>query len=154
MSIDIAVEIEDEAWSRALPDCDAVVRRAARTALSAHPDQTGLAVLLADDEALRDLNARFRGKDAPTNVLSFPAAASARPFLGDVALAYGVCAAEAKAQGKSLADHLSHLTVHGVLHLLGYDHEADSEAEAMEQMERLILNTLGVGDPYARDVDA
>jgi probable rRNA maturation factor len=113
----------------------------------------GVTVLLTDDETVRDLNARFRGKDQPTNVLSFPAPESARPHLGDVALAFGVCASEAAAQGKTISDHLSHLTVHGVLHLLGYDHEADDEAEIMEDMERAILNRLGVSDPYARDAD-
>ena len=89
-------------------------------------------MLLTDDETVRDLNNRFRGKDKPTNVLSFPAAESAAPHLGDLVLAHGVCAAEARAQGKALADHLSHLTVHGVLHLLGRDHADDGEAEAME----------------------
>ena len=86
-------------------------------------------------------------------MLSFPAPPNARDLLGDIALAYGVCAREAEAQGKALADHLRHLTVHGVLHLFGYDHEIDSEAEAMEQLERRILAGLGVADPYAGDID-
>ena len=150
------VEIEDEAWTRALADAAAVAERAALAALQASRDDVGpaVAVLLTDDASVQDLNARFRGKDKPTNVLSFPAPASARPHLGDVALAFGVCAREAEEQGKGLADHLSHLTVHGVLHLLGYDHEADDEAEAMEAMERRILNQLGVRDPYAHEADA
>jgi probable rRNA maturation factor len=93
------------------------------------------------------LNARFRGKDAATNVLSFPAP-GADAGLGDVALALGVCEREAAEQGKTLADHLTHLTAHGVLHLLGYDHESDAEAEAMEARERAILAGLGVADPY------
>jgi probable rRNA maturation factor len=117
-------------------------------------DNMEVTVLLTDDAAVRALNARFRGKDAATNVLSFPAAESARPFLGDVALAFGTCAAEAGVQHKTLADHLAHLTVHGVLHLLGYDHEAAHEAEVMEEMERQILARLGVRDPYAWDADA
>lgn len=148
----IAVEIEDEAWTAALPQAEAVVVKAARAALNSSPsrgEDFDVTVLLTDDDALRDLNARFRGKDAPTNVLSFPAPTSARPHLGDVALAYGTCAREAEAQGKALADHLAHLTVHGVLHLLGYDHEAEADAEVMEEMERVILNALGVADPYA-----
>jgi probable rRNA maturation factor len=107
-----------------------------------------IAILLADDERVRSLNAAFRGKDAPTNVLSFPAGEGA-PELGDIALAFGVCAREAAEQGKSLAHHLQHLTAHGVLHLLGYDHESDAEAEAMEATERAILAGLGVPDPYA-----
>jgi probable rRNA maturation factor len=81
-------------------------------------------------------------------VLSFPAAGDGDGSLGDIALAFGVCAREAAEQGKTLADHLRHLTAHGVLHLLGYDHESDTEAEAMEARERLILAGLGVGDPY------
>jgi probable rRNA maturation factor len=84
-------------------------------------------------------------------VLSFPAPPNPEGHLGDVALAYGVCAQEAQAQGKTLAQHLSHLTVHGVLHLLGYDHQGDDEAESMEALERTILDGLGVPDPYAAD---
>lgn len=110
-----------------------------------------MTILLTDDAAIRDLNGRFRSKDAATNVLSFPAPETARPHLGDIALAHGVCAQEAAAQGKALADHLSHLVVHGVLHLLGYDHQADAPAEAMEAMERDILSKLGVADPYRQD---
>jgi probable rRNA maturation factor len=109
----------------------------------------GVTILLADDATVQDLNARFRGKDAPTNVLSFPAPATAAPHLGDIALAYGVCSREAQAQGKPLAHHLMHLTAHGVLHLLGYDHQSDADAEAMEALERKILAGLGVPDPYA-----
>jgi probable rRNA maturation factor len=108
-----------------------------------------VAVLLTDDAAVKTLNADFRGKDAPTNVLSFPAPATAAPHLGDIVLAFGVCAQEAEAQAKPLAHHLMHLTAHGVLHLLGYDHESDADAEAMEALEREILANLGVPDPYA-----
>ena len=145
----IEVEVEDAAWTAALPEAEAVVGRAALAALGAV--QGDVVVLLTDDEGVRDLNARFRDRDRPTNVLSFPAAESAAPHLGDLVLAYGVCAAEAGAQGKTLADHLSHLTVHGVLHLLGRDHEAEDEAQAMEDEERSILASLGVADPYRPD---
>lgn len=145
----IEVEIEDPAWSAALPTAATVVERAAAAALGAAAGD--VVVLLTDDAAVQDLNARFRGRDRPTNVLSFPAAESAAPHLGDLVLAFGVCAAEAEAQGKTLADHLSHLTVHGVLHLLGRDHEAEAEAEAMEAEERAILASLGVADPYRAD---
>ncbi len=142
----IEVEIEDEAWTAALPDAVAVVERAATVALGA---VTGdVVVLLTDDAAVHDLNLRFRDRDRPTNVLSFPAAESAAPHLGDLVLAHGVCAAEAAAQGKSLADHVTHLTVHGVLHLLGRDHVDAVEAEAMEAEERTLLASLGVADPY------
>ena len=148
----IEVEIEDAAWTAALPDAATVVERAATAALGAVPGD--VVVLLTDDAGVQDLNARFRDKDRPTNVLSFPAAGSAAPHLGDLVLAFGVCAAEAGAQGKSLADHLSHLTVHGVLHLLGRDHEDEAEAEAMEAEERTLLASLGVADPYRADVQA
>lgn len=147
----IEVEIEDDAWSAAVPDAEAVVERAAIAALPTHSDSV-LTVLLTDDATLRDLNGRFRGKDRPTNVLSFPAPETASPHLGDVALAYGVCAQEAREQGKTLAAHLTHLTAHGVLHLLGYDHETEAEAEAMEGLERAILARLGLADPYETDV--
>ncbi|MEY4241079.1 MAG: rRNA maturation RNase YbeY [Brevundimonas sp.] len=142
----IEVEIEDEAWTAALPDAVAVVERAATVALGAV--EGDVVVLLTDDAAVHDLNLRFRDRDRPTNVLSFPAAESAAPHLGDLVLALGVCAAEAAAQGKSLADHLTHLTVHGVLHLLGRDHVDEVEAEAMEAEERTLLASLGVADPY------
>ena len=95
------------------------------------------------------LNRDFRGKDKPTNVLSFPAPANPEGHLGDIAIAYGVTAREAETAGKSLADHATHLAVHGVLHLLGYDHETDAEAEVMEPLEDAILAELGIADPYA-----
>ena len=148
----IEIEIEADAWTGALPQTEALVERAASAALGT---VTGdVVVLLTDDDAVRDLNARFRDKDRPTNVLSFPAPESAAPHLGDIVLAYGVCAAEAEAQGKTLADHLSHLIVHGVLHLLGRDHEDDAEAEEMEAEEREILAQIGVPDPYAADAES
>jgi len=148
----IEVEVEADAWTDALPDAAAVVTRAAGAALGAVDGD--VVVLLTDDAAVRDLNARFRDRDRPTNVLSFPAPGNAFPHLGDIVLAHGVCAEEARAQGKTLADHLSHLTVHGVLHLLGRDHEDDAEAEEMEAEERGILAGLGVADPYAADHEA
>lgn len=143
----ISVEIEDEAWTAAVADAEAQVVAAARAALEGVDGE--IVILLTDDETVHDLNARFRGKDRPTNVLSFPAPETARPHLGDLVLALGVCVAEAEQQGKTVGDHLSHLVVHGVLHLLGHDHEDDAEAETMEAKERAILSTLGVADPYA-----
>lgn len=145
----IEIEIEDEAWTAALPEAEAVVERAAKAALGAI--RGDVVILLTDDESVREINARFRDRDRPTNVLSFPAAESAFPHLGDLTLAYGVCAREAVEQGKTLSDHLSHLTVHGILHLLGRDHEDDAEAEEMEDEERSILASLGVADPYTAD---
>jgi probable rRNA maturation factor len=146
----IDVEIEEPAWSQALPDAEAVVLAAAGAALAAEgADGEGVTLLLTDDETVRDLNARFRQKDSATNVLSFPAPHNPERHLGDVALAFGVCAREAEEQGKPLAQHLQHLVVHGVLHLLGYDHMTDAEAEAMEGLERVVLAGLGAPDPYA-----
>lgn len=142
----IEVEVEELEWTSSLPTAAAVVERAALAALGSV--EGDLVVLLTDDTTVRDLNARFREKDRPTNVLSFPAAESAAPHLGDLVLAHGVCVEEARAQGKTLADHLTHLTVHGVLHLLGRDHEDDGEADEMEGEERSILASLGVADPY------
>ena len=145
----IEIEVEANDWTVALADVEAVVERAAGAALGAV--EGDIVVLLTDDAAVRDLNARFRDRDRPTNVLSFPAPESAAPHLGDIVLAYGVCAAEAETQGKTLVDHLSHLVVHGVLHLLGRDHEDDAEAEEMEAEERDVLARIGVADPYAGD---
>jgi probable rRNA maturation factor len=142
----IAVEAECPDWRRALPGAREIARRAARVAAPKTDDT--ITVLLTDDDTVRDLNTRFRGKDAPTNVLAFPSAPGAG-CLGDIALAFGVCAREATEQGKTLADHLRHLVVHGVLHLSGHDHETDVEAEAMEALERHLLARLGVNDPYA-----
>lgn len=136
-------------------------RGAARAALKAMPAEADgrrreLGVTLTDDATVRTLNRDWRGQDKPTNVLSFPAAddgpaglpAELPRLLGDVVLAYGVCAAEAAAQGKALADHLSHLVVHGVLHLAGHDHEVETEAARMEALETAILAGLGIADPY------
>jgi probable rRNA maturation factor len=106
----------------------------------------GCTVLLADDKKLRALNHDFRGKDRPTNVLSFPGADG---YAGDIAIAYGTTAKEAKAAAKSLADHAAHLVVHGVLHLAGYDHERPKDALVMEPLEVKILKRLGIADPYA-----
>ena len=150
----IEVEVDDPAWTVALPNAVQIVARAAEAALDEiAPGEAEaavvVAVLLADDDSVADLNQRFRGKAGPTNVLSFPAAPNPEGQLGDIALAFGVCAGEASDQGKTLEQHLIHLVVHGVLHLLGYDHETDGEAEAMEALERSILETLGVPDPYA-----
>lgn len=113
-----------------------------------------LSIMLADDARIADLNRTYRGKDGPTNVLSFPAAEMPgvdTPLLGDVALAHETIVREAEAQRKRFADHLLHLTVHGVLHLLGHDHENDADAEDMEALERRILEDFGIADPYDAD---
>jgi probable rRNA maturation factor len=146
----IDVRIEARAWRAALPGAAALARAAAKATLAAEGrENTSLAILFTDDARQQALNARFRGKDSATNVLSFPAPAAPDGQLGDIALALGVCAREAAEQGKTLADHVRHLTIHGVLHLLSYDHETEAEALVMEAKERAILASLGVADPYA-----
>jgi probable rRNA maturation factor len=142
-------------WETALPEAAAMAQEAARRALRASGAQlaaeTELALVLADDATIRALNSQWRGQDKPTNVLSFPAGSDAGApllLLGDVILAFETVRREAQEQGKSLADHLQHLVVHGVLHLVGFDHLADDEAERMEALERQVLATLGIADPY------
>jgi probable rRNA maturation factor len=146
----VEIEIEADAWLDALPDAADLVRAAAEAAVAEADGRADAEVsfLLTDDAEQRGLNGRFRGKDKSTNVLSFPAPAFAAPHLGDVSLAFETCAKEAEEQEKPLEDHLSHLVAHGVLHLLGYDHESDVEAEAMEALERKVMARLGVPDPY------
>lgn len=143
------IDIEEPAWTEALPNAEALVLEAAEATLASEGAVgEGLALLLTDDLSMADLNRRFRDQDRPTNVLSFPAPQNPERFLGDIALAYGVCAREAEEQGKPLAHHLQHLVAHGVLHLLGYDHETDAQAEEMEGLERAVLAGLGIPDPY------
>jgi probable rRNA maturation factor len=149
------------AWRAALPNCKTLCRAAAAAALAVAGRRIDraveLSIVLGDDALLRDLNRRWRGQDKPTNVLSFPAsddvAAEAPLLLGDVVLAYETVAAEARQQGKTLADHLCHLVVHGVLHLLGFDHVDPAAATMMEGLEVRALVTLGVADPYREAVD-
>ena len=146
----IDVEVDDPHWLDTVPDVEILVRTAVEAALEGRAVGE-VVVLLTDDERVRTLNREFRSKDQATNVLSFPAHPSARPHLGDLALAYGVCCKEAPAQGKSVKNHLMHLTIHGVLHLLGYDHQSDPDAAAMQAIERSLLSEFGVADPYVLD---
>ncbi len=113
-----------------------------------------LSLVFADDATVKALNAEWRGKDKPTNVLSFPAfplkpGDKLQPLLGDVILAFETVAREAADEGKPLDHHISHLVLHGFLHLLGHDHETDAQAEEMEALERKILAKLAIPDPYA-----
>jgi probable rRNA maturation factor len=119
-------------------------------AAAAESKEGAVSLLLGDDHAIQALNRDFRGKDAPTNVLSFPPSVlGAEPnFLGDIALAAETIVQEAEFQGKSFDNHAAHLVVHGFLHLLGYDHENDADAVKMESREREILASLGIDDPY------
>jgi probable rRNA maturation factor len=128
-----------------------LVRRAAALALDMGAktrSPQALTILLSGDAELRQLNALFRGRNKQTNVLSFPA--MEKNYLGDVAIAYGVTAREARGQGKRLSAHAAHLAAHGVLHLLGYDHESERDAKIMEALEVRILARLGLPDPYAQ----
>lgn len=143
-------------WRERLPEIERLCDEAVRAALAGTGGASGpteLSIVLADDALLRALNKRWRGQDKPTNVLSFPAspaalAPSAPRLLGDVVLAFETIDAEAAAQHKPLPHHLRHLVVHGVLHLLGFDHETSREAERMEALEVAVLATLGIPDPY------
>lgn len=154
----VQVEAEDAlAWRRSVPRARACARAAATAALAAGgapPRPAELTVYLANDDIVRRLNREFRGKDKPTNVLSFPASGGPTPpgapvLLGDVVIARETVLREAAGQGKTAFAHLAHLVVHGVLHLLGYDHEQPAEAERMESLETRILEGLGIPDPYA-----
>lgn len=155
-AITVDIRIASDGWREALPGAATMLRRAARAALKeeiAPRRETALSILLTDDAEMRKLNAGWRAKDKPTNVLSFPAEAAVDPrnppdYLGDIALGLATCRREAKEQGKSFADHVMHLTVHGVLHLIGYDHMTDEEANAMEPREVEILAGLGIDNPY------
>lgn len=155
----VEVSVVCDAWSAACPEAPALARAAAEAALiAAAPPGPAIAdVVLTDDAEQRRLNRTYRGRDASTNVLSFAlgdgasARAGAPVLLGDVFLACETVAREAAEQGKPIADHLRHLVVHGILHLLGFDHEGDDEAAAMEARETAILAGLGVPDPY-RDI--
>ena len=151
--------LQAPAWKERLPEVEELAGRSALAALTvAEPDlpleRTELSLVLANDAFVKELNRDYRGKDKPTNVLSFPALEEdglrqeGELVLGDVILALETCESEAAAQAKSLSDHVAHLTVHGVLHLLGYDHQDASDAREMERLEIEILARLGVADPY------
>lgn len=154
-TVDIDISIESGAW----PDeakLNRLVERAAGAALAeaGARGHSELSVVFSDDAHIQALNAEWRGKDKPTNVLSFPAFPLAigdplPPLLGDVVLAAETVAREAALEEKPLENHITHLVVHGLLHLLGHDHEIDAEAEAMEAIERAALARLAIPDPYA-----
>ena len=142
------------------PDVEAVIQRAIAVAaemVDADISEAELAVMLTDDGGIRTLNKNWRGLDKPTNVLSFPAlqlttersSQDAPRMLGDIAIAYETTRREADDEQKRFDHHLSHLAIHGFLHLIGYDHEKDQDAETMETLEREILAQLDIPDPYA-----
>lgn len=149
------IDIECPGWSASIDDPEALCRQAARSALAGVgdvPDYSALSILLSDDETIAGLNTQFRGKDGPTNVLSFPAGdvyPDGVVMLGDIAIAFETVEREAAASGIAVGDHLVHMVVHGTLHLLGYDHQSDAEADDMESLETRVLAGLGIADPYA-----
>jgi probable rRNA maturation factor len=149
-----SILIEFEGW-KTLAGAEPAARRAYDACVKALPAIAcrEVSFLLADDAAIAELNGQYRGKPKPTNVLSFPAAdvppGTGPQPLGDIIVAYETLVGEAEDEGKPVLDHLAHLTIHGVLHLAGYDHETDDEAERMEALEREILATIGVPDPYS-----
>lgn len=143
----ITLVIQDARW-RKLKGLTTRLKRAVSEALRQGGADTGadLTILLTSDARVKTLNRSFRHKDAATNVLSFPAGIDS--YLGDVAIAYGVTAKEARTSGKTVLDHAIHLAVHGVLHLLGFDHTTPRKAKIMEPMEVRILKSLKIADPY------
>jgi probable rRNA maturation factor len=158
-AFDVDLVVENADWE-SIAGLEAAITEAARHAflagsLSPAPSARATVALLSDAE-VRALNAQFRGKDMATNVLSFPPGSFATPDpgaikeLGDIALAYETMVGEARESGIALLDHVRHLVVHGILHLLGHDHETECDAELMEALETRILADLGVADPYAR----
>jgi probable rRNA maturation factor len=156
VSLDIGVssDLSSRLW-RGLPRARPIARETIAAAVvesgAAPAEGVEVSLCLADDATLRALNARWRGIDRPTNVLSFPSAGhGARRRLGDIALAFETLKREAEELGVPLADHYRHLIAHGFLHLIGYDHGTDGEAERMEALETRILARLGTADPYAR----
>jgi probable rRNA maturation factor len=166
---DIDIACEDARWDSALGDASARAKAASLAVLTvcgvtSSVEKIELSITLSDDAQVHELNRDYRGKDKPTNVLSFPVEEfdldniadviaeyrqRGQPFmLGDVILAFETVEKEACAQGKNFSDHYTHLLVHGVLHLLGYDHINDEDAERMEAKEQTILQSLGIDDPY------
>ena len=152
MTIVVDVEVADPAWLAA-GDVDSLAQDAVAASLvevgrRVHPDAE-ISIRLCDDDEIRALNLAWRNKDKATNVLSFPAPAGNQgPLIGDIVVAFEYVSEEARDAGRSLRDHLTHMIVHGLLHLLGFDHENPFDAEAMENLERRILAELGIDDPY------
>ncbi|MEM7660749.1 MAG: rRNA maturation RNase YbeY [Pseudomonadota bacterium] len=151
MSANVDLRIADKEWEQ-IPNLEDRCVRAIEQALhNAGIDKAiELDLLLSNDDELAALNEMWRGKSGATDVLSFPADPQELPFIGDIAIAIGIAQKDAEADGKTLEAHLSHLLIHGTLHLLGYDHRNDEEAAIMESLERDVMAELGYADPYSR----
>lgn len=148
MSVTFDLRVDDENW-QSVGDLNAVCQRAFDAASRVGGIDGEISLLLTSDEAIQVLNRDWRGKDKPTDVLSFEAALAERPFLGDIAISYGVATKDARERGADLDQHLSHLLIHGFLHLIGHDHIDDTQAEEMEALEVAALASLGWPDPYS-----
>lgn len=146
--IDLDLRISEPVWSERIPDLNSICQDALNAAATEQGATGEVSVLLTDDTEIQALNKQWRAKDKPTDVLSFPADPMDTPFLGDIAIALGVTQSDAKTRNLTLPQHLSHLLIHGLLHLLGYDHKDDTEAAEMEAMEIVALASLGWPDPY------
>jgi probable rRNA maturation factor len=160
---DLDISMEDQSWEETLPNIELVIRKSVLASLKKSETDTNgrpveLSIVLTDNEQVQELNRDYRDQDKPTNVLSFPAMECEFPgklliepgplHLGDIVLAFGVVFEEAKDQDIAFEDHLTHLIVHGVLHLIGFDHMEDDMAEDMESLEIAILNDFGIANPY------
>ncbi len=150
MTVQTEIVVASPLWPQAESE-EAVRRAIAASEALFEPTDAEVSVLLCDDAEIQRLNAKWRGKDYATNVLSFPSAGqqAGEDHLGDIAIAYETVKREAADEGKEFSHHLAHLAIHGFLHLLGFDHETDEEAEEMEGTEREILGRLGIADPYS-----
>lgn len=150
--LEIEVRVDSDLWKEPTKARSTVRRAVTRAATATSTPSAELAIVLTDDAAIRILNRHWRGIDAATNVLSFPTNDrwTKPPHIGDVVLAYETIAREARADRKPFFHHVAHLAVHGFLHLIGYDHERDDDAERMEHAEREILQRLAIPDPYRR----
>ena len=147
--VDLDLRVAEPEWDKSLPDLEAICRRALDAGAAQKTTQGEVAILLTNNTEIQDLNRDWRGKDKPTDVLSFPADPMDKPFLGDIAVAIGVTQDDAETRGIGLDQHLSHLLIHGLLHLLGHDHKDDTEAAEMEALEIAALASLGWPDPYS-----
>jgi len=158
MSVEIDILISAPAWE-SFVGLESLTQDCVRASLAASGARLTpgceLSVNFCDDAEIQELNAEWRDKDKPTNVLSFPTPGrlEARPLLGDIVIAYETVAREAEEQAKTLREHTAHMVIHGFLHLIGYDHETSADAETMEALERRIASELGLRDPYAPGED-